>query len=190
MAILSIVRYPLYVNVEIPAPVTIEAMLNNSIAINGTINFTDILIQQLSLPYVVQSDPRIVSQLHSITIDATQVIQVTNSPTKAPSFDKSSVGLSNVEHTRNNILISVFSVIGLILFGVIALYIRNLLSRKRAAEITVWEDLDLQAEFGFLSYSGSELSSSSFDSQYTISDATNPSPNTRSSLKDGTFVDI
>ena len=108
MAILSIVRYPLYANVEIPAPVTIEAMLNNSIAINGTMNFTDILIQQLSLPYVVQSDPRIVSQLHSITIDATQVIQVTNSPTKAPSFDKSSVGLSNVEHTRNNILISVF----------------------------------------------------------------------------------
>ena len=169
VAIFTVVTYPEMDSLLIPTPLQVEATLNDSLAINGTMNFTCILKQKLSQPSVISEDPGILALLDSVMVALTVVTQLSYAPSKSPSLDnKSSIGIPNDKQMRNDALISVFSVVGFVVFCSVALYMRNLFSHKRAAEVREWEDVDLQTEFGFLSYPGSALSSSSFHSHHRI----------------------
>ena len=130
-------------------------------------------------------------ELASLIVSSTLVIQLTYAPSKAPSFEESSIGISSDQRKRNFALIAVFSVVGVSIVFFIAVYFRNILSHKRTAEIKEWEDFDLQTEFGFVPNDYSAVSSASCDSRYRVHESSDYTFSHEShKVKDDVYIDL
>jgi hypothetical protein len=140
----SVISYPS--EAPAPAPYDIESALNTSTNSTG---FTAALQANLLSSTSPYTDPALVTMYQSLSVAVVSVIALSNAPTISPSaFVLSSISNSS-NIVRDYTLIAVFAVLGFVIFILLCLYMWDRLTRKKAAEITGWDDNEIQADFGF-----------------------------------------
>lgn len=118
---------------------------------NTTTNLTSIFQQNLQALATVQQNPALSALAQQVNIATVSIIHLTTTPTLVPSASQASESvpaLTSIDTPQGLSIIVILSFVGFVIMICGCVYTYDLVTRKKAAEVTSWHDEEFATSFG------------------------------------------